>query len=141
VTPKLAALRTHGERSSAGTCEVISDPVAGLAVHIGARIAALAASGEVLLSSTVRDLVVGSGFPFAERGRHELKGVPGHGRCSPWRSRRRRSGRTSLRRLTPAALGLDQQSVQENADHVRFSLVAARRSLPEYPLGTLFRCT
>lgn len=60
-----------------GECEVIGDAVAGLAVHIGARIAALAVPGEVLLSSTVRDLVVGSGFEFAERGRHELKGVPG----------------------------------------------------------------
>ena len=46
-------------------------------VHIGARIAALAKGGEVLVSSTVRDLVAGSGLRFADRGRHTLKGVPG----------------------------------------------------------------
>jgi class 3 adenylate cyclase len=60
-----------------GECEVIGASVAGLAVHIGARVAALASPGEVLVSSTVKDLVVGSGFLFKERGRHELKGVPG----------------------------------------------------------------
>jgi class 3 adenylate cyclase len=60
-----------------GECEVIGDAVAGLAVHIGARVAALAAPSEVLVSSTVKDLVVGSGFGFKERGRHALKGVPG----------------------------------------------------------------
>jgi len=46
-------------------------------MHIGARVAALAGPSEVLVSSTVKDLVVGSGFLFKERGRHELKGVPG----------------------------------------------------------------
>jgi hypothetical protein len=48
-----------------------------MAVHIGARVAAQAAPGEVLVSSTVKDLVVGSGIEFADRGSHELKGVPG----------------------------------------------------------------
>ena len=51
--------------------------VAGIAVHTGARVAALAAPGEVLVSSTVKDLVAGSGIEFEERGEHELKGVPG----------------------------------------------------------------
>ena len=60
-----------------GECEFIGDSVAGLAVHIGARVAALAGPSEVLVSSTVKDLVVGSGLVFKERGRHELKGVPG----------------------------------------------------------------
>jgi class 3 adenylate cyclase len=50
--------------------------VAGLAVHIGARVAALAAAGEVLVSRTVKDLVAGSGLVFRERGTHVLKGVP-----------------------------------------------------------------
>ena len=59
-----------------GECEVIGDDVSGIAVHIGARIAALARGGEVLVSSTVKDLVVGSGLTFVERGIHELKGVP-----------------------------------------------------------------
>lgn len=53
-----------------------SEGVAGLAVHIGARVAALAAPGEVLVTRTVRDLVAGSGIGFEERGEHELKGVP-----------------------------------------------------------------
>ena len=48
-----------------------------MAVHIGARIGALAGAGEVLVSSTVRDLVVGSGIDFSDRGEHDLKGVPG----------------------------------------------------------------
>jgi class 3 adenylate cyclase len=60
-----------------GECEVRGDDLAGIAVHIGARVAALAQPGEVLVTSTVRDLVAGSGIEFDDRGRHELKGVPG----------------------------------------------------------------
>ena len=64
-----------------GECELLAgDDVGGIAVHIGARVAALAGPGEVLVSSTVRDLVVGSGITFADRGLHDLKGVP-----EPWR--------------------------------------------------------
>ena len=64
-----------------GECELLpDDDVGGLAVHIGARISSLAGPGEVLVSSTVRDLVVGSGQTLSDRGEHELKGVPG-----PWR--------------------------------------------------------
>jgi class 3 adenylate cyclase len=63
-----------------GEIALQGDDVAGLAVHIGARIAALADGGEVLVSSTVRDLVVGSGLTFEDRGTHELKGVPGEWR-------------------------------------------------------------
>ena len=60
-----------------GECEAIGDDVGGLAVHIGARVGALAAPREVLVSNTVKDLVVGSGLDFADRGEHALKGVPG----------------------------------------------------------------
>jgi class 3 adenylate cyclase/pimeloyl-ACP methyl ester carboxylesterase len=60
-----------------GECEVHEDKVAGLAVVIGARVAALAGGGEVLVSQTVKDLVAGAGVEFEERGEHELKGVPG----------------------------------------------------------------
>jgi class 3 adenylate cyclase len=60
-----------------GEIEVRGDDVAGMAVHIGARVAALAAASEVLVSGTVKDLVVGSRIRFSERGEHELKGVPG----------------------------------------------------------------
>jgi class 3 adenylate cyclase len=60
-----------------GEIEVRGHDVAGMAVHIGARVSALAGPGEVLVSSTVKDLVVGSSIEFNERGEHELKGVPG----------------------------------------------------------------
>lgn len=60
-----------------GECEVIGEDVGGIAVHIAARVNALAAPGEVLVSRTVRDLVVGSGIAFEERGTQTLKGVPG----------------------------------------------------------------
>ena len=60
-----------------GECEVRGDDLGGLAVHIAARVGALAAPGEVLVSGTVKDLVVGSGIEFSERGEHQLKGVPG----------------------------------------------------------------
>ena len=63
-----------------GECEVIEGKVGGIAVHIGARVAAQAGPGEVLVSSTVRDLVAGSGLEFLERGHAELKGVPGEWR-------------------------------------------------------------
>jgi pimeloyl-ACP methyl ester carboxylesterase len=63
-----------------GECEVVGDKLAGIAVHIGARVAALAGPGEVLVSSTVKDLVAGSGLEFEDRGTHTLKGVPGEWR-------------------------------------------------------------
>jgi pimeloyl-ACP methyl ester carboxylesterase/class 3 adenylate cyclase len=62
-----------------GEVEIVGDDIAGLAVHIGARVMALAGPGEVLASRTVRDLVAGSGLVFTSRGSHELKGVP-----EPW---------------------------------------------------------
>ena len=63
-----------------GECEIIGDDVGGIAVHIAARVATAANPGEVLASSTVRDLVVGSGIEFEDRGAHALKGVPGEWR-------------------------------------------------------------
>jgi class 3 adenylate cyclase len=60
-----------------GECELRGNDFGGLAVHIAARVGALAGPNEVLVSSTVKDLVVGSGIEFADRGEHELKGVPG----------------------------------------------------------------
>jgi class 3 adenylate cyclase len=59
-----------------GECELRGEDVGGLAVHITARVAAIAGAGEILVSRTVRDLVAGSGLRFAERGDHTLKGVP-----------------------------------------------------------------
>ena len=60
-----------------GECELVGDDIAGMAVNIGARIGALASAGEVVVSSTVKDLVVGSGISFSDRGISQLKGVPG----------------------------------------------------------------
>jgi class 3 adenylate cyclase len=59
-----------------GECEVVGNDLAGIAVHTGARVAGLAAPGEVLVSQTVRDLVAGSGLSLEDRGMHALKGVP-----------------------------------------------------------------
>jgi class 3 adenylate cyclase/pimeloyl-ACP methyl ester carboxylesterase len=63
-----------------GECELVGDDIGGMAVNIGARIGALAGANEVLVSGTVKDLVVGSGISFADRGTQELKGVPGEWR-------------------------------------------------------------
>ena len=60
-----------------GECEVLGDKVSGIAVHLGARVVAMAGPGEVLVSSTVKDLVAGSGLQFTDRGIHSLKGIPG----------------------------------------------------------------
>ena len=68
-----------------GECEVRGDDIGGIAVHIGARVSALAGPNDVLVSSTLRDLVIGSGLEFEDRGAHELKGVPGDGISSPSR--------------------------------------------------------
>jgi class 3 adenylate cyclase len=63
-----------------GECEVIGQKVGGIAVHIGARVAGQAGPGEVVVSSTVKDLVAGSGLRFLDRGVHNLRGVPGEWR-------------------------------------------------------------
>ncbi|MGE5695025.1 MAG: alpha/beta fold hydrolase [Candidatus Sericytochromatia bacterium] len=63
-----------------GECEVRGDDIGGIGVHIGARVSALAGPNEVLVSSTLRDLVIGSGLEFEERGTRQLKGVPGEWR-------------------------------------------------------------
>jgi class 3 adenylate cyclase len=74
-------LRTLGLEIRAGLhtgeCEVMGAKLGGIAVHIGARVAAVAGAGEVVVSSTVKDLVAGSGLRFEDRGPHALKGVPG----------------------------------------------------------------
>ena len=64
----------------AGEVEVRGDDIAGMAVHIGARVSALARPSEVLVSSTLREIVTGSRRMFTDRGEHDLKGVPGHWR-------------------------------------------------------------
>jgi class 3 adenylate cyclase/pimeloyl-ACP methyl ester carboxylesterase len=63
-----------------GECEVRGDDIGGIGVHIGARVSALAGPNDVLVSTTLRDLVIGSGLEFEDRGDYELKGVPGQWR-------------------------------------------------------------
>lgn len=63
-----------------GECEMRGDDIGGIGVHIGARVSALAGPDDVLVSNTLRDLVIGSGLEFDDRGTHELKGVPGQWR-------------------------------------------------------------
>jgi class 3 adenylate cyclase len=63
-----------------GECEIVDGKMSGIAVHTGARVAAHAGAGEVLVSSTVKDLVAGSGLEFEDRGIHELRGIPGEWR-------------------------------------------------------------
>ena len=63
-----------------GECELMGDKLGGIAVHTGARVAAEAQAGEVLVSSTVKDLVAGSGLAFLDRGVQSLKGIPGEWR-------------------------------------------------------------
>jgi len=60
-----------------GECEILGDKLAGIAVHVASRCADTASGGEVVVTSTVRDLVAGSGLTFSDRGQRELKGVPG----------------------------------------------------------------
>ena len=64
----------------AGEVELRGEDVGGVGVHLGQRVAALAGPGEVLVSSTVKDLVVGSDIAFDDRGKHALKGIPGEWR-------------------------------------------------------------
>jgi len=63
-----------------GECELMGDDIGGIAVHIASRVEGIAEPGEVLATSTVRDLSIGSGLEFADRGERELKGVPGRWR-------------------------------------------------------------
>ncbi len=123
-----------------GECELIGQDVGGMAVHIGARVAAQAAPNEVLVSSTVKDLVVGSGIEFADRGSHELKGVPGDWRLlavtdhspassqpptgrrdhvAPNAALRQRGDRAMLRlaRRAPSAMRLASRAARRRAAH------------------------
>jgi class 3 adenylate cyclase len=63
-----------------GECELVGDALEGVAVHVAARVADIAEAGEVLVSSTVKDLVAGTGIAFADRGTHAFKGLPGEWR-------------------------------------------------------------
>ncbi|MGA8218139.1 MAG: adenylate/guanylate cyclase domain-containing protein [Solirubrobacterales bacterium] len=78
ITDKVGAMGLEVRAGlHSGECEARGDDLAGVAVHIGARVGSLAGPSEVLVTSTVRDLVAGSGVEFHDRGRHDLKGIPG----------------------------------------------------------------
>jgi hypothetical protein len=121
-----------------GECEASDRSLRGVAVHIGARVLGLANPGEVLVSSTVKDLVVGSGTHFADRGRHRLKGLPeewrlfavvdqgpvdtplaarGH-HVAPNAETQRRGDRVMLRlaRRAPGAMRLASRAAQRRVD-------------------------
>ena len=82
---------------SYGEIELLGDDVGGVAVHIGARVGALAGPSEVLVNFTVKDLVAGSGLVFEDRGEHHLKGIP-----DAWRLTRPARGRASTPGSRPA---------------------------------------
>lgn len=92
------ASQTLGVRVRAGLqcgeCELMGEDIGGIAVHIAARVAAMAGADEVLVSSTVKDLVAGSGIRFGDRGSHALKGVPDEWRLYEVRWRERADGTT-----------------------------------------------
>jgi class 3 adenylate cyclase len=93
-----------------GECELLGDDIGGIGVHIAARVMAQAAPGEIMVSSTVRDLVTGSGIAFDDRGAHVLKGVPGEwqllavDRSGP--SPSSREGRLAAHPTPPVSVGL-----------------------------------
>ena len=94
-----------------GECELLGDDLGGMAVHLGARIAAKAQGGEVLVSAAVRDLVLGSPIGFEDRGVHELKGIPG-----TWQLLAGHRGR--VRRTDGAGGRLRRRTQRPQLDHV-----------------------
>lgn len=76
-----------------GECEIHGADLAGIAIHVAARIVALADPSEILVSQTVRDLTAGSGIHFAARGKHDLKGSKVHTTSTRWNTDARTVGR------------------------------------------------
>jgi len=110
-----------------GECERIGDDLAGIAVNVAARISALAGAGEVLVSSTVRELVLGSGLEFIERGSHRLKGVPDEWRVYAVTA----DGRTDARpvsEVSPEVAALTPGPMETLRPRDRAMLAAANRT-------------
>ena len=111
--------------------ELLGEDVGGMAVHIGARVAAKAGPGEVLVSSAVRDLVVGSGIEFDDRGTYELKGVPGSWKLLAVRRRGsapaiKGVGRTVPDRLAPNLAGA------RRGDRLALRIARSAPSIPRF---------
>lgn len=120
-----------------GEVQVIEGSVGGIGVHIGARVAALAGRGEVLVSSTVRDLVAGSGLSFEDRGTHVLRGVPGEWRLfavAPETDREGRVGDAQPARAVPVPPGPARRAVV-TPEAARRSLLVALALLVVLGLG------
>ena len=107
-----------------GECELIDGKVAGIAVHTGARIASLAAPGEVLVSSTVKDLVAGSGMAFQEHGLEDLKEFPGSGACTRSPRTRHVDSQARCRRGSPPLPTCAGAAPRRSRDHHSRSEVA-----------------
>ena len=115
----------------AGECEIVDGKMGGIAVHIGARVASNAAAGEVVVSSTVKDLVAGSGIPFTERGEVALKGIPGEWRLFARRSDVRRpasrlAGVSTRHETTEAKLAWLRE-LSDAAEHAGSEKAVARQ--------------
>lgn len=102
-----------------GECELLGEDVGGLAVHLGARIAAQARGGEVLVSAAVRDLVLGSPISFEDRGLHDLKGVPGR-----WQLLAATEGESGVRVPPPAAYAVAPNALASTASDRAVARVA-----------------
>ncbi len=121
-----------------GECELFGEDVGGMAVHIGARVAAKAGPGEVLVSSAVRDLVVGSGIEFDDRGTHDLKGVPGS-----WTLLAARDAGTSRRRDVPVRRAPDRLApnleVARRGDRIALRIARSSPSVSRLVSGAMTR--
>ena len=118
-----------------GECEVIGDDIGGMAVHLAARVAALAGPGEVLVTGTVRDLVIGSALQFEDRGRHTLKGVPGEWSLYAATGEEDRAGLAPLPTTTPALTMTDRTMERMALRTPRLARMGARLSRKKATAG------
>jgi pimeloyl-ACP methyl ester carboxylesterase len=114
-----------------GECEQLGEDVGGMAVHIGARVAAEAGPGEVLVSGAVRDLVVGSGIEFESRGTHELKGVPGSWNLLAVRERGSVSSGDAAARRAPDRLAPNLETARRG-DRLALRIARSAPSIPRF---------
>lgn len=117
-----------------GECEQLGEDVGGMAVHIGARVAAEAGPGEVLVSSAVRDLVVGSGIEFDDQGTHELKGVPGSWNLLAVRERGTVPSRDAAARPAPDRLAPNLETARRG-DRLALRIARSAPSIPRFVAG------
>ncbi len=117
-----------------GECELLGEDVGGMAVHIGARVAAEAGPDEVLVSSAVRDLVVGSGIEFDDRGTHELKGVPGSWNLLAVREQGSVPSQDAAARRAPDRLA-PNLATPRRGDRLALRIARSAPSIPRFVAG------